>query len=100
LKSMLYYRTGDFDIKNIFKSPASLRIKGNEISELQDTIDKSLSAGRIIYTDCLGPRPISRASIIEGNSNVEFFKNYEAKEIKSWESIAGKKSVYKLVKKL
>jgi hypothetical protein len=100
LKSMLYYRTGISDIRNIYRSPATLEIKGLKIKILEDIINDALIAGSTIYTDCIGSKAVSRASIIEGDLNTDFFRKYETRPIKTWESNLGTRSVYQIMKKL
>ena len=55
-----------------------------------------LDKGSVIYTDCIGPATISRAAISEGSTNADFFRKYKTAEIKSWESIMGRKAVSRI----
>jgi hypothetical protein len=100
LKSMLYYRTGINNTGNIYRSPATLEIKGLKIKILEDIINDALKAGITIYTDCIGSNAVSRASIIEGDLNADFFRKYETLPIKTWESNLGTRSVYQVMNKL
>jgi hypothetical protein len=100
LKSMIYYQGGNNKVDNIFKSPAVMKLKGSDVGYLENVIDSALNKGLIIYTDCIGPGTISRASISEGSINADFFRKYEAAEIISWESIMGRKAVSRIVAKL
>lgn len=96
LLSILYYETGNLQYENIYKSPALLITKGKDKGTLSKVIEKALNERKVIYTDCIGPKPVSRASIIEGKVNEEFFSKYISVEIKTWKSITGQRSVYKL----
>jgi multisubunit Na+/H+ antiporter MnhG subunit len=98
LKNMLYYQTGNNNISNIYKSPSTLKIKGMEIKILEDIIDDALTAGETVYTDCIGSYAISRASIIEGDLNTDFFRKYETRPVRTWESTLGARSVYQIMK--
>jgi hypothetical protein len=100
LKNMLYYQTGNDDIRNIYKSPATLRIKGMDPITLEKIIDDALTSGSTVYTDCIGSYAVSRASIIEGNMNTDFFRDYEIRPVRKWESAMGVRSVYQVLKKL
>jgi hypothetical protein len=100
LKSMIYYNTGNRDAENIYKSPAVMRLKGTDIKVLECAADSALTKGLVIYTDCLGPRIISRASVSEGIINQEFFKKYKISEVKSWRSLLGNKVVSRVEAKL
>jgi hypothetical protein len=99
LKSMLYYKTGDNNIKNIIKSPASFDLRGCSQSILEGVIDSALSKGTKILTNCMDEEAISRQSIIEGNQNRTFFSNYETIIIRSWDQSTGKRSIYQVKKK-
>lgn len=58
---------------NFMKSPADL---GND-SLLRLSISNAIRDSIPVYTDCIGyPEPRSRHSMINGNRNDEFFKNY------------------------
>ena len=100
LKSMIYYRTGNNKVDNIFESPALMKLKGSDIVLLVSAIDSALKKGFVIYTDCLGTKTISRAAIYEGSTNEEFFIKYKTTEIKSWQSIIGRKVVSRIEAKL
>jgi len=100
LKNMIHYQTGTADPGNIYKSPASFKIKGNDPAQLESIIDEALEAGRRVLTDCIDPIPVSRASIIEGNLNSVFFGKYKIRIVKSWDSFLGEKSVYEVTGKL
>jgi hypothetical protein len=100
LKSMIYYKEGNSDVDNILKSPAVMRLRGTDIRSLEIVIDSALKNGLAIYTDCIGPGTISRASISEGNTNSEFFSKYKTAEIRSWKSIMGSKAVSRVIAKL
>ena len=100
LKSMIYYKTGNNKVENIYKSPAVMRLKGSDSNMLESAIDSALARGSIIYTDCLGPGIISRASISEGNENERFFSKYKTAEIKSWNLLLGRKVVSRIEAKL
>jgi hypothetical protein len=100
LKSMIYYKTGNNKADNIMKSPAVMKLKRTDIGFLENKIDSALNKGSVIYTDCLGPRTVSRAAISEGSINAEFFSKYKTVETKSWESIMGKKVVSTIAAKL
>ena len=99
LKSMLYYETGNNNIKNIMKSPASLNLKGGNQAILEAVIDSALSKEILIVTNCLDKEAISRQSIIEGNQNRTFFSKYKTSIIRSWKQSAGTRSVYQIEKK-
>jgi len=99
LKSMLYYETGDNNIKSIMKSPASLNLRGDNQAILAGVIDSALNKGIKIETNCLDEQAISRQSIIEGNKNTTFFSNYKTSLIRSWKQITGIKSIYLIEKK-
>jgi hypothetical protein len=96
LKSMIYYRTGIRETDNIYKSPAVIKAKGMDISKLVSVIDKAIAHGDEVYTDCLSPYTLSRASISEGNLNELFFRKYATKEVMTWNTITGRKSVSKV----
>jgi hypothetical protein len=100
LKSMIYYQEGKSKVENIYKSPAVMRIKGTDVHFLDNVIDSALNKGLVIYTDCIGNRSISRAVISEGSTNAEFFSKYKTVEIRSWESIMGRKVVTRIIAKL
>lgn len=99
LKSMIYYESGDNNIKSILKSPASLNLRGDNQAILAGVIDSALNNGIKIITNCLDDHEISRQSIIEGNQNKIFFSNYKMHTIKSWKLVTGKKSIYQIEKK-
>ena len=42
LKSMIYYRTGNDKVDNIFKSPGVMRLKGSDIGSLENAVDSAL----------------------------------------------------------
>jgi hypothetical protein len=96
LKSMVFYRSGVKNINNIVKSPALLSGNNNKIRNLEILIDSALSSGAAIYTDCLGQVTISRASIIEGNSNKDFFSQYSFVQVKVLESILGTRAICRI----
>jgi len=98
IKSMIYYQTGKVNSDNIFKSPAVLQISRNDTSNLDMVIVTALKKGKIVYTNCLEERTLSRHSIIEGSVNVEFFSKYDALLTKSWKTFAGTSSVYRIGK--
>jgi hypothetical protein len=100
LKSMLYYKSGDNNSKGILKSPAINMIKGEDQGILKEVIDNAIQNGTEIYTNCLDEEPVSRSSILEGNQNRDFFRNYQTTLIKSWKQNTGTKSIYKIEKKL
>ena len=100
IKSMLYYKTGDNSISSIYKSPAVLEIKGKDPGILEGVIDSALNKGTDIYTNCLDDAVISRSSILEGQQNKEFFRNYETKLLKSWKMVTGTRSIYRVERKL
>jgi hypothetical protein len=100
LKSMLYYKSGDNNSKGIYKSPAINMIKGEDQGVLKEVIDSALQNGTEIYTNCLDEEPVSRSSILEGNQNKNFFRNYQTTLIKMWKQNTGTKSIYKIGKKL
>jgi len=100
LKSMIYYRTGNNKIENILKSPALMRLKSADMRLLENSLDSALKKGYIIYTDCLKQKIISRSTILEGSINSDFFSKYETAEIKSWESVMGRKVVSRISAKL
>lgn len=92
LKSMIYYKTGEIP-GNIFKSPAIIRDHKDELKQLEGSIDSALGNGVNIYTDCIAKRSVSRASILEGGRNENFFKGYSTRQIMKWETILGIKTV-------
>jgi len=100
LKNMVYYQTGNNNVSNIYKSPATLNIKGINMKTLEYIIDSALVSGITIYTDCVGPSVVSRASIMEGNLNSDFFRDYELRPVRTWSSVLGTKSVYSVLRKL
>jgi len=99
LKSMLYYKTGNNNIKNIMKSPASLNLRGCNQAILEATIDSALSRGTVILANCLDQEATSRQSIIEGDQNRTFFSKYKTSIIRSWKQSTGTRSVYRIEKK-
>lgn len=94
--SMIYYRTGSKDVKNIYKSPAVLNIMGKDSGELENIIDSALVHGQNIYTDCAGTDPVSRATILEGPTNREFFSNYETEVVFTRKSVTGLKEIIRI----
>jgi|WetSurMetagenome_2_1015567.scaffolds.fasta_scaffold01809_5 hypothetical protein len=100
IKNMLFYKTGNNNMKNIYKSPAVLKINGKDPRILETVIDSALSAGTEIYTNCLDEEAMSRFSIMEGTGNKDFFRNYETILIKSWKLITGTRSVFMVKRKL
>jgi hypothetical protein len=100
LRNMIYYQTGNIETGNILESPASLALRGKGEGLIHEIIDNAISAGTIIYTDCIGPSAISRATIIQGGFNEKFFRNYEARKIKSWPSSLGERTVYEITGQL
>jgi hypothetical protein len=96
IKSMIYYESGDNNIKCIYKSPALIKIKGEEPKILEGVIAQALTSGTEILTDCLDMEAISRSSIIEGDTNRDFFNKYKTTLIKSWKQNTGTKSVYRV----
>ena len=99
IKNMLYYKTGNNTIKSVFKSPASMKIKGSNPEILEGVIDSALRSGIEIFTNCLDKQAISRQSIIEGDQNRDFFRKYETILAKSWKLSTGTKSIYKIERK-
>jgi hypothetical protein len=75
-------------------------IKGEDQGVLKEVIDSALQNGTEIYTNCLDEEPVSRSSILEGNQNKNFFRNYQTTLIKMWKQNTGTKSIYKIGKKL
>jgi hypothetical protein len=99
LQSMVYYKTGKIKTGNIFKSPAVMEIGGLNQNDLETLVDSALIAGVDIYTDCTGRKTISRASILEGSTNREFFTKYETLPVKTWTYVTGEKSVSRITGK-
>jgi hypothetical protein len=99
IKSMIYYQTGDTSVSNIYKSPAVLIIGGRDTAILNEVILNALNKGRFVYTNCLDKKTLSRHSIMEGTVNYVFFSKYDAKLTKSWKSITGTSSVYRIERK-
>jgi hypothetical protein len=93
LRSMILYRTGAIEGGNILFSPAMTPHPAN----LESRIDSALAKGVMIITDCIGVRPVSRASIIEGNVNKEFFNKYRSVQLIAFQTISGKKEVHRIV---
>jgi hypothetical protein len=100
LKSMLYYKSGDNNSKGIYKSPAIIKIRDEDQRILKEVIDSALQNDTEIYTNCLDEEPVSRSSILEGNQNRIFFRDYQTTLIKSWKQNTGTKSIYRVEKKL
>jgi hypothetical protein len=100
LISMLYYKSGNINSKGIYKSPAINKIKGEDQGILEEVIDSALRNSMEIYTNCLDEEPVSRSSMLEGNQNRDFFRNYQTTLIKSWKQNTGTKSIYSVEKKL
>jgi hypothetical protein len=100
IRSMLYYKSGDNNPKGVYKSPAIIKMKSEDQGILLEVIDRALQNGTEIYTNCLDEEPVSRSSILEGNQNRDFFRNYQTILIKSWKQNTGTKSIYKVEKKL
>jgi hypothetical protein len=100
IKSMLFYQTGDINIKTIHKSPAVLELEGKDPGILEDVIDSALSTGTEIYTNCLDETTISRFSIMEGTKNKDFFNRYETVLTRSWKLVTGTRSIYMVKRKL
>jgi hypothetical protein len=100
IKSMIYYKTGNFDRNNIYESPAVLSITGKEARILENTIDDALNSGNEVFSNCLDETPISRSSIMEGSWNMEFFRKYRSTKIKSWKQITATRSIYKIERKI
>jgi hypothetical protein len=96
LKSIIYYEKGIKNVENIYKSPAVLQEKGMAIGDLRSLIDTAVEKGEDVYTDCLNPQIMSRASILEGDLNRIFFSKYITIEIRTWNTITGTKSVEKI----
>jgi len=99
LQSMVYYNTGKSKSRNIFKSPAVMEIGGLSTKSLEILVDSALKGGVDVYTDCTGQKAISRASILEGSTNREFFTKYETLQVKSWSYITGEKGVSRITGK-
>lgn len=100
IKSMLYYQTGNNNMNCIFKSPGVIAIKYKSPEILNAVIDSALSRMIPVYTNCLDEATLSRASIIEGSRDKEFFQKYEMTLTKSWRYITGTRAVYKVERKL
>jgi len=96
IKSMIYYQTGKTIINNVYKSPAVLSISRKDTANLDSIIVNALSHSRIVYTNCLDERTLSRHSIIEGSVNDEFFRKYDAVLTNSWMTFTGTSSVYRI----
>jgi hypothetical protein len=96
LISMIYYRTGSKEVRNIFKSPAVLSLMGKDTERLDNIIDSALIRGQKVYTDCAGIDPVSRATILEGSVNREFFSNYDTEVVFTRESITGRKIISRI----
>lgn len=94
LQNMIYYKTGNSNSVNIYRSPASYEDRGEDKETLQAIIDNALNERKTVYTDCIGPFPVSRASIIEGERDTDFFRKYRTSVFKSWDSFSGERSVY------
>jgi hypothetical protein len=95
-----YYETGKREYTNILKSPSAYRLKGYEPGSLEMRIDSALLQGRSVYTDCIGETPLSRASIVAGESDSEFFSRYEAVTEKEWYSRRGAVYVKRITGKI
>lgn len=96
LKSIIYYTTGSAGSNNIFRSPALLEKGKPGTINLAFIIDSTLQRGGIVLTDCLGDRPISRATLIEGDENRKFFQNYRSSTVRKWQSFAGEKTISRI----
>lgn len=96
LQSMVYYNNGKCSSENIFKSPAVMEISGLNTKSLESLVDSALKAGMDIYTDCIGRKAISRASILEGSTNSRFFTKYEIMPVKTWSYLTGEKGVSRI----
>lgn len=99
INNMLYYKTGENDIKSIYESPAVLALKGIDLRILDVVLDTAIRNGTGVYTNCLDEVIISRFSIMEGTKNKEFFRKYETILTKSWTEFTGTKSIYRVKRK-
>lgn len=95
-----YYETGKREYTNILKSPSAYRLKGYDPGSLAMRIDSALLQGRSVYTDCIGEAPLSRASIIAGETDSEFFSRYETVTEKEWYSRRGAVYVKRITGKI
>lgn len=89
LQNMIYYKTGKSGNEKIFRSPALLP----GVTGLENSIDSALTAGNRVYTDCIGKKAVSRASITEGDANEEFFVKYNSVPEISFQTISGEREI-------
>ncbi|MGQ9619399.1 MAG: hypothetical protein ACUVTX_00240 [Bacteroidales bacterium] len=94
LTSFFFYKTGISGFKNILPSPAVMKITGREPEKLTVIIDSALVRSQRVYTDCISVLPFSRAVLLQGDVNKEFFSKYEMKEEKRWRGIYGTRVAY------
>ena len=96
LLSVKYYDTGIPGGPDVLKSPSVYIAKGMDLMDLENRIDSALSAGKTVYTDCIGEKPLSRATIIGGSSDMKFFSSYEYVTEKEWHTIRGPEVVSRI----
>lgn len=93
---MFFYFTGRQNSDNVYASPAVLKLSGKDLCMLRKAIDNSLAENRKIYTDCLSIMPLSRAVILEGEINRQYFSNYNLMEAMRWHENDGIRLVHRI----
>jgi len=99
IASMVFYYTGRNDFQNIYQSPAVMKLSGRDPEMLREVIDSLLAAGRKVYTDCLSIMPLSRAVLMQGKINQQFFSTYVLKEELRIEDTMGIRIIHRITGK-
>ncbi len=88
--SRLYYQSGIEVYPQIIKSPSSLIRRGRNVEDLHSKLDKCISRGEQIYTDCVEyPGILSRQWVIDVGEDDYFFTEYEYEPVDSVETLFG-----------